>query len=1034
MFYKYQSPSLTDLAKMMSEVDLSDSPNPLQPLWVVVQNNEIREWLSLQLSKERGIAGNFNYIFPSEFIWALYRLKNDDIPKSLPSDLNAMHWTLFELFGAESSLISSIPSINESDFTVSKRFQLAGQIADIFDQYQVYRPDMLESWMQGKPVTNHADEIWQLKLWRLLNRHWSSNDVNNLIPSRADAYNDVKGWLSDGDQKLVESLPEQIFIFGLSHLNRPFIEISTCLSRQRDVHFFNRVIKLKDDSFDDTELIRAWLTPNKEQRDYLNDLLDDEEIQHRSFYADQDDSELPSISLHSCHNTRREVEVLKDQILRFLDINPDVQPADMLIMVPDPVQYASLIETIFNESVSGNETSLPVTKLSLLQTQIYENALVKILNVLNSSFKPSSVVDILVLNPVKERFGFSDDDVDLLEEWINANNIYRGVGESFNSPFSWQKGLNQLFAGFTMAPDSLEVYRGLVPTVDSSSSEELELAAKFSKFIHLLLDCVSEVEKNKTPLEWLNLAQFLVDALLVVPDSADKGIGLLRTIQKLNDQLAFTTSEENVSYNLIKNWLKNQINTTRSASGRYGQGITVTTYVPYRSVPFKFIAVLGLNEDVFPRRSVRPEFDLIYKEPQTGDRIQSDDDTYLFLETLAAAEQHLHLSYIGQDQRTESDRLPSILVQQLKETLPEGSLNTTKHKLQAFSRKYFTDQNVQGPNGVHRSYSKKHQRIVENLIAGKNLIPEFYDDFSPPNLDKSVKLISVNDIISFFTDPSKYLLTNQIGISERLFQNEVQDRELFNLGGLNRYQVDALLYDSIQIHNNVMPVKMLNYLQASGMIPDKLQGEKNFEQEYSNTKNLIEEIRKLTSGFEKEVEVSIESGDVEIHGYINGIYENSLVVHRIGKRRAVHDIKLWILHNILLASDYPIVNSYYISVDNKENKVETLMLESEFIDKSIFPDLIKWYTSGKKTLDKLNFFPESSKEFVTQLMKGNSEEYALSRSQTKYLGGYNSSYAEGSQYYNKLVWRGKDPTQYQAFKDNAKRFWEPFFKAVEASE
>ncbi|MFP8488230.1 exodeoxyribonuclease V subunit gamma [Gracilimonas sp. Q87] len=1032
MFYKYHSPSLTDLAKMMSEVDQSDSSNPLQPLWVVVQNNEIREWLSLQLSKESGIAGNFHFIFPSEFIWALYRLKNDDIPKSLPSDLNAMQWALFELFGAESSLISSIPSVNESDFTISKRFQLAGQIADIFDQYQVYRPDMLESWIQGKPITNHADEIWQLKLWKLLNKHWKRNDVNNLIPSRADAYNNIKSWLNEGDQNLIESLPEQIFIFGLSHLNRPFIEVSTGLSRHRDVHFFNREIKLKNAGFNDTELIGSWLTPNKKQRDYLNGILGDQEIQYRSFYADQDDSELPNIDLHSCHNTRREVEVLKDQILRFLDKHTDVQPADMLIMVPDPAQYASLIETIFNDSVSGNETSLPVTKLSRLQTQIYEHALVKILNVLNSSFKPSSVVDVLVLNPVKERFDFSDDDVDLLEEWINANSIYRGVGDSFNSPFSWQKGLNQLFAGFTMAPDFLEVYRGLVPTVGSTSSDELKLAAKFSKFIHLLLDCVFEVEKNKTPLEWLNLAQFLVEALLVVPDSTDKGMGLLRTIKKLNDQLAYTTSDEEVPYNLIKNWLKNQLNTTRSASGRFGQGVTVSTYVPYRSVPFKFIAVLGLNEDLFPRRSIRPEFDLIYKEPRTGDRIQSDDDTYLFLETLAAAEQHLHLSYIGQDQRTESDRLPSMLVQQLKEALPEESLNTIKHKLQAFSMKYFTDQKE--PNGVHRSYSKKHRRLVENLIAGKNLIPEFLDDYSPPNLVKSVNLISVNDMISFYTDPSKHLLANYIGISERLFQNEVQDRELFKLGGLNRYRVDALLYDSLQIHSNVGPVKMLNYLQASGMIPDKLQGEKNFEQEYSNTKNLIKEIRKLTSGFDKEVEVSIESGGVEIHGNINGIYENSLVVHRIGKRRAVHEVKLWIIHNILLASDYPIVNSYYISVDNKENKVETLMLDSESIDKSIFSDLLKWYTSGKKTTDKLNFFPESSKEFVTQLMKGNSEEYALGKSHKKYLGGYNSSYAEGRQYYNKLIWKGKNPTENQAFKVNAKRFWEPFFKAVEASK
>src|SRR5690606_39738212 len=39
---------------------------------------------------------------------------------------------------------------------VTKRFQLAERLADLFDQYQVYRADWLEDWGQGRDVLRDA--------------------------------------------------------------------------------------------------------------------------------------------------------------------------------------------------------------------------------------------------------------------------------------------------------------------------------------------------------------------------------------------------------------------------------------------------------------------------------------------------------------------------------------------------------------------------------------------------------------------------------------------------------------------------------------------------------------------------------------------------------------------------------------------------------------------------------------------------------------------------------------------------------------
>ena len=55
-----------------------------------------------------------------------------------------------------------------------KRYQLSGKIADLFDQYLVFRPEMIFDWEAGE--SSELDENrWQADLWRKLmqgNEKW----------------------------------------------------------------------------------------------------------------------------------------------------------------------------------------------------------------------------------------------------------------------------------------------------------------------------------------------------------------------------------------------------------------------------------------------------------------------------------------------------------------------------------------------------------------------------------------------------------------------------------------------------------------------------------------------------------------------------------------------------------------------------------------------------------------------------------------------------------------------------------------------
>lgn len=1017
MIHIYNSHSLDKLAHRFADILQTEHSEPLCPTWIVVQNNEIKEWLSLQLASKQGIAGNFRFIFPSEFMWALYRLKETDIPQSLPSDLTAMQWALFDLFGKEPKLLDLVPFYDTEADSPQKRFQLGSQVADIFDQYQVYRPDMMQTWLERNLVTKNKHEKWQAALWKRLNEYWDENIKTRSIPSRAKAYNDLINWFEDEDKTLLEQLPGRIFVFGLSHLSRPFMEIISHLSAFISVHFHNRWSSLNFDDKDLQNLLSGWNVSFEDQYKLFQDLLKDMQSEVSISDLDEDPvSRLSDLSVHSCHNSRREVEVLKDSVLDYFEEHSSAGPEDVLILVPDAETYMSELETIFN----GNEgePALPISKLFRTQ-HTDEHAMIALLDAIDSSYKPSTILELINLHPIKQSFSFSDDELERMETWIIDNKIHRGIGDSFNSPYSWQKGLNQLLLGFITEPGELDLYRGLVPYQSISANEDMRLTARFSSFIHSFIEAVQGSHKGKTPNEWLGFIETLVHSFLG-GDSEESSPGLYRTLGKLKEQIKYSNVSEKVSFQMMKSWLKTQFSANDSISGRFGQGITVSSYIPYRSVPFKFIAVLGLNEGVFPRKAVRPEFDLIYASPQPGDRIQKEDDTYLFLETVLAADDHLHISYQGQDQRSDAKRLPSMLVQQLMDVLGKDKISFYEHKLHPFNTDYFSNK-----KGM-RSYSPMNLKIAGNLQDRMNKAPIFTEpDLKEPGQNEGQKVV-IQDLISFFNNPSKYIVQNHLGFSDSVYLNEVSDREPFNLNKLESYYLDDFIYSSLSKGNT--KERMFEYVRASGIIPDKLKGEKVFQGEFEQIQELHEQMRTITSEKEQIIDVELNIGGIEVAGKISGVYGDMLISSRVGKRKPKYEIGHWLKHLIALESGIPIKKGVFLSIEG--NDLHSLELYSQDIPKDVLLDYLQWFLSNEPILSKTAFFPATSKSYAQKWNEEKDKERALNEARKTWEPSYKNSFVEFNDYYNQVLWRNRDPLVLDDFHDNALRFWEPFLMAL----
>lgn len=221
---------------------------PLENEVALVQSNGIAQWLKLALAEDAqdddlggcGIAAAIDVQLPGSFMWQLYRavLGKDEIPETSLLDKAPLTWRLMRLLPAliNQPHFEPLQRFLTADTDLRKRYQLSERLADLFDQYQVYRADWLEDWAAGKhQLKNVRGEVkplkpencWQAELWRAL-----LNDVGaeGMAQSRAGVhqrYIERINSLTDSPP----GLPARVIVFGISSLPAQALEALAGLAR-----------------------------------------------------------------------------------------------------------------------------------------------------------------------------------------------------------------------------------------------------------------------------------------------------------------------------------------------------------------------------------------------------------------------------------------------------------------------------------------------------------------------------------------------------------------------------------------------------------------------------------------------------------------------------------------------------------------------------------------------------------------------------------------------------------------------------------
>ncbi len=216
---------------------------PLEEEIVLVQSNGMAEWFKMALARSGGVCAATRVELPSRFLWRTYRqvLGREQVPAQSPVDKTALTWRLMRhLPGllAQPGFEPVAGFLRSGD--PERLLQLADRLADLFDQYQVYRPDWLTAWAAGRDVLTapgHADlalppdQRWQPMLWRAVLGTLQEIERSAIRPH---IHQRALGVLERGEP-LALPVARRVVLFGMAHVPLPVLQTLAALAGHSQV-------------------------------------------------------------------------------------------------------------------------------------------------------------------------------------------------------------------------------------------------------------------------------------------------------------------------------------------------------------------------------------------------------------------------------------------------------------------------------------------------------------------------------------------------------------------------------------------------------------------------------------------------------------------------------------------------------------------------------------------------------------------------------------------------------------------------------
>jgi exodeoxyribonuclease V gamma subunit len=1037
----YTSNRMENLVEALSVVVSEPLASPFTSELIVVQSKGMQRWLAMELARKLGIWANCKYPFPNKMVWQLFCNTLPDIPDVSTFSPEIMTWKIMGLLPEylEREEFFVLRHYLEGDSNGLKRFQLAGKIADTFDQYTLFRPEMLLEWEEGRGGE------WQEILWREIAAAGEGQHRGRLKEEFCRQMD--KGSLGGN------GVPERIAVFGISYLPKYHLDILAATARHMDVSLFllsptreywsdivskrvmvrlapeERALRTEGNpllaslgklgrDFSDMVLEIGEMAVTQEdlygdpggtsllaaiQSDILN-LRGDEVNKDKQQIAPDD----RSVQIHSCHSPMREIEVLHDNLLSLLENVDGLAPRDIVVMTPDIETYAPYISTVFEGSQdSSKKIPYSIADRNITREGEIAAVVLKLLDIPGSRLTVPQVFDILEMMPVRRRFDLDEDELETIRGWLEETRVRWGMDEQDRARLglpgyrenSWHAGLDRLLLGYAMPDEGGSLFNGKLP-FDEMEGSDTQTLGKFVGFIDRIADTATKLARARTLGEWREEFRSMLGDFIAVDDDSARELavvaGVVENIGELEGTSGFT---EKVDLGVIRSWCSARLEQEEKGLGFMTGGVTFCAMLPMRSIPFKVVALIGMNDGAFPRQGRPPGFDLISHNPRRGDRSLRDEDRYLFLEAVLSARDCLYISYIGQSIKDNSEIPPSVLVSEFLDAIDRGfsagegmSIEkrlVVKQRLQAFSSDYFD-----GKSALF-SFSAENCAAHHERRSNPWQPLEFIGTpIAPPT--EEWRDIPLAKLLRFFDNPARFLLENRLGIRLEDVAVPLEERESFAVAGLEAYGLKQELLEIILQGGDVS--NFLPVARCRGILPPARHGEEVFAKAAEEVSEFAAAVKETLAGQPPlaPLDFELNLGSFRLSGRLDRIWPESMIRYRCTKMKAKDRVRTWLEHLVLNA------------VNQEGYPRETLLLMTDSSMKygpvenaaEILQTILDLYWEGLTA--PLRFFPSSSMEYAKK------QEWNLDRARTKWEAGYNYP-GEGEDPYYRLCFGQVDP-------------------------
>ncbi|GAA1477672.1 exodeoxyribonuclease V subunit gamma [Nocardioides aestuarii] len=802
------------LADGLADLLADPLADPFATELVAVPARGVERWLSQRLSHRLGrgdaadgVCAGVDFRSPRSLVAELTDTAADD-----PWAPDALAWPLLEVLDDVLDEPWARPLAihlghgregEEADLRRGRRWSVARRLSGLLASYAAQRPQLLDDWLAGRSTDGLGqplpdDLAWQPPLWRELVGRVGEPPPHERHAAVLDA-------LRSGP---AEGLPARLSLFGHTRLPGTEVELLRALATHHDVHLWlphpgdALWQSLHDDPprgprRDDESHLRVGhgllVTLGRDVRELQGALaavgVDHDEAlvspprpdtllgwlqsdlsagsvapagrEHR-----HDDR---SVQVHRCHGAARQVEVLREVLLGLLQDDAGLEPRDVLVMCPDIETYAPLITAAFGlgevvtDAHPGHGLRVLLADRALSRTNPLLALASRLLEVSGGRATASEVLDVAHLPAVRSRFGFTDDDLDTITEWVRQAGIRWGFDATQRASYglgdvvhnTWRFGLDRVLAGVTMSEDARDWVDVTLP-LDDVGSHRVELAGRLAEYVDRLAGVTERLTGTRPLSAWVEtLVEGVAQLTRTSPDDAWQTGQLHRELGAVladaGDRVGVELRLPDVRA-LVDTHLAGRPTRANFRSGT----LTVCTMVPMRSVPHRVVCLLGVDDGVFPRVGAVDGDDVLARDPVAGERDVRSEDRQLLLDAVLAATETLVVTYTGSDEHTGHDCPPAVPLGELLDALDRTTTSPVRervvvtHPLQPFDLRNCTPGELGSP--VPFSFDPTALAAATTAASSRPEPPPFLSEPLPAPAPGPVAL---DALTGFFGDPVK---------------------------------------------------------------------------------------------------------------------------------------------------------------------------------------------------------------------------------------------------------------------------------------